>query len=312
MNYISVLLFLSIFLSSTVLAAGNKNQQVSSLLDGGKLLESNCLSCHSPTLSKENRIAPPMIAIKQHYLRENATLDEFVVAFSAFVMNPDPAISKMPRAVKKYGIMPKLHINEAKLEAIANHIYNTPLKGKNWSNKSHLDEANLQVKEEQKAISFLDAGQEYANSAKSILGKNLKQAIHNKGTIGALAFCNENAIDLTESSAPNKLVSIRRVSDLTRNPSNSASPQELQYILEAKRLLKNKQTILPKVSKNENSNVGYYPILTNQMCLQCHGVVNQDIKPDTHKTIGQLYPKDQAVGYQANELRGIWVIQKSN
>src|SRR5690606_27182359 len=34
---------------------------------GKKLMEVHCYSCHHPTASEENRLAPPMIAIKQHY-----------------------------------------------------------------------------------------------------------------------------------------------------------------------------------------------------------------------------------------------------
>jgi hypothetical protein len=54
--------------------------------------------------------------------------------------------------------------------------------------------------------------------------------------------------------------------------------------------------------------VGYYPITTNAMCMQCHGDVNTQIKPEVLKNIQGLYSNDLATGYGENELRGIWVV----
>jgi Protein of unknown function (DUF3365) len=54
---------------------------------------------------------------------------------------------------------------------------------------------------------------------------------------------------------------------------------------------------------------GYYPILTNAMCLQCHGKPNVDISITTLDKIHALYPDDRATGYVVNELRGLWVVE---
>jgi len=44
------------------------------------------------------------------------------------------------------------------------------------------------------------------------------------------------------------------------------------------------------------------------MCLQCHGTLDQDLKRETYKTIKGLYPNDKGIGYDVNEVRGIWSI----
>lgn len=44
------------------------------------------------------------------------------------------------------------------------------------------------------------------------------------------------------------------------------------------------------------------------MCLQCHGKPDEDIQKPTFKKIVNLYPKDKAIGYGINEVRGIWSI----
>ena len=41
------------------------------------------------------------------------------------------------------------------------------------------------------------------------------------------------------------------------------------------------------------------------MCLKCHG---KDIEPNVSALILKLYPNDLAVGYDENEVRGIWSI----
>jgi len=40
--------------------------------------------------------------------------------------------------------------------------------------------------------------------------------------------------------------------------------------------------------------------------LQCHGEPNKQIADQTFLAIQKLYPNDQAVGYDINQVRGIW------
>jgi mono/diheme cytochrome c family protein len=54
--------------------------------------------------------------------------------------------------------------------------------------------------------------------------------------------------------------------------------------------------------------VGYYPIVTNGMCLQCHGEAGSQISAATLALIERLYPEDKATGYGVNELRGLFVV----
>jgi hypothetical protein len=51
----------------------------------------------------------------------------------------------------------------------------------------------------------------------------------------------------------------------------------------------------------------YYPIVTNSMCLSCHGT-EKDIAPEVAKRIIKFYPMDKATGYAENQVRGIWSI----
>jgi hypothetical protein len=68
----------------------------------------------------------------------------------------------------------------------------------------------------------------------------------------------------------------------------------------------------PQLKNIDGRQTAYYPILTNKMCLQCHGDLEKDITKNTLNKINQLYPKDKATGYKENEIRGIWVVEMQN
>ena len=155
----------------------------------------------------------------------------------------------------------------------------------------------------------LKLGQEIAMKTQRLLGQNLLEAINSKGTEHALSFCSTKAIPLTDSMAVSLNTTIKRVSDKNRNPNNKANSSELEYINYSKTALANNQTIKPKLIKAEYKDIAYYPILTNNMCLQCHGEPKEDISLASLSTINLLYPNDKATGYASEELRGIWVIE---
>ncbi|WP_332019377.1 Tll0287-like domain-containing protein [Kaistella sp.] len=144
----------------------------------------------------------------------------------------------------------------------------------------------------------------YAVEAQQLLGSQLKQKIAEGGPENALEFCNINAIPLTDSISKKYDVRIKRVSDQYRNPNNAANPSELAVITTYKAMLaagKKPEGLLKD---------GYYysPIVTNAMCLQCHGTPGKDLAEKTHQKIKSLYPQDKATGYGVDELRGIFSI----
>lgn len=154
---------------------------------------------------------------------------------------------------------------------------------------------------------FADQGLEYAMSAQAVLGKNLVQAIQNDGVLGALAFCNERAYPLTDSMSVVHKVQLKRVSDKPRNQHNNANLQELDHIETFKQqILNNTTSVKPITTETETGVLVYYPVLTNAMCLQCHGQPQTDIASTTLKKLDSLYPQDQAIGYSINEVRGLW------
>ncbi len=158
-------------------------------------------------------------------------------------------------------------------------------------------------------INYLAVGKDLAIQTKSILGKHLTNAIGEKGSAGAVEFCNIKAIPITDSMSVVLDAKIKRVSDKPRNASNTANEAEFAYIQKWKDAKANGEQQPPIVAEIDGKMVGYYPIITNQMCMQCHGVPDKDINTATLKKIKKLYPTDQAIGYVDNDIRGIFVVE---
>ncbi|MDR9365679.1 MAG: DUF3365 domain-containing protein [Balneolaceae bacterium] len=156
---------------------------------------------------------------------------------------------------------------------------------------------------------YKQKGGEFVEATQKVLASNLVGAIQEKGTEGALEFCNIQAIPLTDSMAVELQAHIKRVTDQPRNPDNLANETELEYIRSAKSDLSEGNEVTPAIHYANGKVVGYYPIITNQLCMQCHGNENSQINHATLEQIKTLYPDDQATGYDVGELRGIWVVE---
>lgn len=278
------------------------------LAEGFEILEANCFSCHSPNVKANTGIAPTMASIKTSYMKGNVQEDKFVVDMWDFLHEPTLEKSKMPEAVEKYNLMPKMSYNKNQISNIAHYLYQSSIEKEDWFDKVFpAEKEKYSVKST--TITPLEQGKQIAMKTKSVLGKNLLKALNTKGTDEALAFCSTKAIHLTDSMSTVLKAEVKRVSDNNRNPANSANENELAYIQMSKEKLKNGEEIKPLITSSDGKHVGYYPIMTNQMCLQCHGNITTDIKQSTINKIDENYPNDKATGYGENELRGIWVVE---
>lgn len=188
---------------------------------------------------------------------------------------------------------------------------NTDKKNKYISVEKKVETQTVQEKSAETngdTLAYAERGLKYALSAQAVLGENLMQAIKKTGTSGALSFCNEKAYPLTDSMAVVQHASLKRVSDKPRNPANQANAEELEYIETFKQVIANQESPNPMVKDSDSKVQVYYPILTNAMCLQCHGKPNKDIETPTLTKLTILYPEDKAIGYGLNEVRGIWSV----
>ncbi len=102
---------------------------------GKRLAETLCYTCHSPNAEHDTRLAPPMMAVKKHYIKGTTSQEEFTENLKSWVANPNEADAKMFGAVKRFGVMPKANFNEQDIDQIADYLYNTPILSSHGSNK---------------------------------------------------------------------------------------------------------------------------------------------------------------------------------
>jgi hypothetical protein len=158
------------------------------------------------------------------------------------------------------------------------------------------------------AEALIARGRTISAQAFGLLSLNLLQAIQQSGVSNALPFCSALAMPLTSLVADTNDVSLRRVSHRPRNPANRASPAELERI-------ESYRTTLAAGGKPQpvlvtNATITFYApiVITNQLCLQCHGKPGEDIATANLEVIRDLYPADEATGFGLGDVRGLWRI----
>jgi hypothetical protein len=92
---------------------------------GAELYKQNCSVCHGSTggMDMQKRIAPPIAAVRMHYISTYSDKDSFVQAVSGWVEKQDESKSMMRGAIRRFKIMPPISIAKTDAEKIAAYIY---------------------------------------------------------------------------------------------------------------------------------------------------------------------------------------------
>lgn len=121
-----------------------------------------------------------------------------------------------------------------------------------------------------------------------------------QGPEEAIAACRVAAPEIADALSRDG-VRVGRASHRLRNPSNTA-PVWVTPILD--RYANDPSDRAPRTVSLGDDRLGYVePIVLQPLCLTCHG---QNVAPAVAARIRELYPADQAVGYQAGDLRGVF------
>lgn len=155
---------------------------------------------------------------------------------------------------------------------------------------------------------YIIKGNRIAKISFETISGELQKALANGSIESALRYCNVHAYPITDSLAAVYSVSIKRVSDKSRNPFNKTDKMG-DFMMKGFGIdLSEGNDLSPKIVLKDDSVIFYKPIITQALCLNCHGVPGKDISFSNDSLIQALYPRDKAVGYQANQLRGLWRI----
>ena len=122
------------------------------------------------------------------------------------------------------------------------------------------------------------------------------------GPAGAITACRVDAPRIAGSLSVDGVV-MGRSSHKLRNPANAA-PGWLGPVLDS--YVDGSAGLAPQVVDLDDGRSGYAePIMTQSLCLTCHG---KELHPDVVERVKELYPEDQAIGFNAGDFRGVfWV-----
>lgn len=140
--------------------------------------------------------------------------------------------------------------------------------------------------------------------------KNVSSAMQSGGPAHAIDFCNTRAMKLTDSLSEKYNCTIERLSLQNRNPNNSPdSNEEKEQLKLYENQHKDGKDIEPTVHSSKEKVVYYKPITVGmETCLKCHGTPENGLSEEVMTQLAELYPNDNATGYELHDFRGMWKV----
>lgn len=99
-----------------------------------KMIAQQCFTCHSPDTGggKESRLGPPMHKVREHYYKEGIKKEDFIKDVVTFIQNPNEEKSKMKGAIRNFGLMPNIYVDQDDAKLIAAYIFENDLSSEEW------------------------------------------------------------------------------------------------------------------------------------------------------------------------------------
>ena len=141
----------------------------------------------------------------------------------------------------------------------------------------------------------------------------MKQAMKAGGPVSAIQTCNVDA-PLVEKAFSKEGWKVARRSLKVRNPSNQPDSWERRVLLQFEQRKSKGEPVgkmeFAEIIETDGKKTFRYmkAIGTKPMCLQCHGA---SLAPNVSASLEELYPEDQAKGFQVGDIRGAFSLQKS-
>ncbi len=150
--------------------------------------------------------------------------------------------------------------------------------------------------------SELTRGAELLTPFKQDLQQALKSGLA-EGPAAAIQVCRVKAPGIAYALSTDG-VRMGRSSHKLRNPDNTA-PDWIGPIMQA--YLDDPSSRTPQAVELPDNRWGYVePIIVQPLCLACHG---SELAPAVSEQIAELYPDDQATGFEAGDLRGVFWLE---
>ena len=149
-------------------------------------------------------------------------------------------------------------------------------------------------------------GSEASQALKKSLGTQLKAALQSGGPENALRVCQQVAQPLTIQTSENLAkATVTRTALRFRNQANAPTEQDREILSEWENLLEKGAELTQSkiISTGPDQAIYYKPILTESVCLKCHGDPS-GFSPALSKRLAESYPDDNAIHFATGDLRG--------
>ncbi|PHS25710.1 MAG: hypothetical protein COA83_04655 [Methylophaga sp.] len=168
---------------------------------------------------------------------------------------------------------------------------------------------------------FADEQQEFQLQSKAVIKEfattlkgALVGAMKSGGPTEAIQVCNQVAPMIAATLSEKYGLEIARTSLKVRNPDNKANCWEqkvLKQFEDRKQAGEEITTLIvsEKVASGDSQELRIMKAIpTGKVCLSCHG---SNIAEPVQASLSELYPGDQATGYQLGDIRGAFTIRKT-
>lgn len=166
-----------------------------------------------------------------------------------------------------------------------------------------------QAQQLQKDTVDLQFGNRIRDTAFQLLSTALTSSIQTAGIAATIPFCQMNASSLLDEIRQTYQVRIDRVTNKPRNLDHKVNEDEEGLMRDFQRQIIAGNHLEPVLYMGSDNVITYYsPIRIQPLCLSCHGQIGLDVAAETLIALKDLYPEDQAIGYELGDLRGMWRI----
>ncbi|CAA6676994.1 MULTISPECIES: DUF3365 domain-containing protein [unclassified Lentimonas] len=160
---------------------------------------------------------------------------------------------------------------------------------------------------------YIDRSEAIVSELKTSLGTQLKQAMQAGGPVNALQVCQQIAQPITQQvTGDHEGAQVSRTALRVRNSANQADTESTSIMESWEALLATGASSLPPAVSHDGDTITvHHPIMVGEACLKCHGDP-ASFSEELQTTLGELYPADQATGYELGQLRGAFRVEFSN
>jgi hypothetical protein len=158
---------------------------------------------------------------------------------------------------------------------------------------------------------YLQKAEEASGVLMKRLGGQLKAALQAGGPVGAVQVCQQVAQPMTQAASGElEGYSISRTALRVRNPKNAPDEDDREVLEKWDKAVEDGAGMPePHLDRREDGRVVVYrPIMTQEVCLNCHGDREQ-FGEELQSLLAQSYPEDQAVGFREGSLRGAFKVE---